>query len=318
MSIRSALLAVVAVAAWCASAAAQYSQVTTPFNTANSSFFERQGVGFNFNLHTGGNLVGIGPDGQPTPNGDIQFRQGSFGSALPPTGDFNSGTGLQSGFAINNHAGTFAFNFDFAQGSNTSLINETPTIVLPNGGTGFVSDSTVQPFVISLIPVVGQGGAIGLPYMVAHPYFNVPFSGAPQQYLPAAGPSRVEQILEDPQALRGLSGDQGLSQLDRAVAALPPPRASDPIARDLAAAGSTSSASRPAASVAAIRAARDAGQAAAQQEASRHFASGRKAEAEGKLGVARVYYQRGLKTATGELRKQLQSRLDDLSTPSRR
>jgi len=310
----------------------QYSQITSPFNTVNNSFFERQGVGFNFGLRTGGNLIGIGRDGQPTPNGDINFNQGGFGAALPPFGGFDNNAGGQTGFAINNGAGTFNFNFDFAQGNNRTLVNETPTIVLPNGGTGFVSDATVQPFVISLIPVVGQGGAIGNPYMIAHPYFDVPFSGAPQQYFSPAGPSQVQRFLGDPQALRSLTnsaarsdlahGELARNELDRAVEALPPPRAENPIARDLASAagGNTapSTASLPAASVAAIRAGRSAENAAIQQQAARHLADGRRAEEEGKPGVARIYYQRGLKQARGKLRQQLQSRLDDLASPSRK
>jgi hypothetical protein len=300
----------------------QYSQITSPFNTANNSFFERQGVGFNFGLRTGGNLVGIGRDGQPTPNGDIIFNQGGSGTALPPFGGFDNNAGGQAGFAINNGAGTFGFNFDFAQGNSRSLVNQTPTIVIPNGGTGFVSDSTVRPFVISLIPVVGQGGAIGNPYMIAHPYDNVPFSGAPQQYFAPSGPSHVQRFLGDAQAMQSLRNSTARSELDRAVEALPPPRAPDPIVRDLAiAAGGksqASTASRPAASVAEIQAQHAAKNAAGQQEAARHLAEGRRAESEGKTGVARIYYQRGLKRATGELRKQLQTRLDDLASPSRR
>ena len=57
------------------------------FTTLNDSFFERQGVNFGFNLRGadpagGSGVIGLDPTGQPTPNGDLQFRQGGAFSAI--------------------------------------------------------------------------------------------------------------------------------------------------------------------------------------------------------------------------------------------
>ena len=180
------LLAVAIVTLLTSTAAAQYSLIQNNFNTVGSSFFERQGVNFGFNIRGGGNIVGIGPDGQATPNGDIQFRQGSFGGAQPAFGNATPGAGLQFGFAIRGGGGDMFFNFDFSQGSSTTNVSQSPSVVVPNGGTGFMSDSTMRPFVIGLIPVVGNGGAYIPPVM--SPY-------GLQGRLPRGGPSRLQHAL---------------------------------------------------------------------------------------------------------------------------
>jgi len=66
----------------------------------------------------------------------------------------------------------------------------------------------------------------------------------------------------------------------------------------------------PAASVAQSRAQRAAEQATRQDEALNYFQRGRKAEAEGKSGVAKIYYQMAARRATGELKNQVLARLE--------
>jgi len=68
----------------------------------------------------------------------------------------------------------------------------------------------------------------------------------------------------------------------------------------------------PAASVAQSRAQRAAEQAARQDEALNYFQRGKKAEAEGKSGVAKIYYQMAARRATGELKNQVLARLQVL------
>lgn len=65
-------------------------------------------------------------------------------------------------------------------------------------------------------------------------------------------------------------------------------------------------------SVAQIRREQQAAEQAQQQEAMNHYERGLSAIAEGKLGVARVYYQMALRRATGNLKQQVQDELNRL------
>ncbi|MCE9556913.1 MAG: hypothetical protein K8T91_26495, partial [Planctomycetes bacterium] len=82
--------------------------ITAPFSNVQDNFFENNGVGFGFNIR-GGNpngpgtrVVGLLPNGQFVPNGDIQFRQGGFNAAGPQFGGANNnpGAGARGGFAV--------------------------------------------------------------------------------------------------------------------------------------------------------------------------------------------------------------------------
>lgn len=66
-------------------------------------------------------------------------------------------------------------------------------------------------------------------------------------------------------------------------------------------------------SVAQIRREQQAAEQAQQQEAIQHFERGRVALADGKPGVARVYYQMALRRATGDLKQQVQDELNRLA-----
>jgi hypothetical protein len=301
------MLAIAAVTLLSSTAAAQYSLIQNNFNTASSSFFERQGVNFGFNIRGGGNVVGIGPDGQPTPNGDIQFRQNGFGATQPAFGGAQPGAGLQSGFAINGNGGSAFFGFDFSQGSNTTNVSQSPSVVVPNGGIGFMSDTTQRPFVISLIPVVGNGG---YPLPVMSP-FNLPYGA--QGQLPRGGPSRLQHALSSGAldlsrrpTRRERETKEALNELNRARQ-----RASNPVQNKIAAAA-RSSAGQPAASVAEIRRQQAAVAATQQNEALSYLSRGQQAERDGKSGVAKIYYKMGLRRASGDVKARLQSKIDTL------
>ena len=64
---------------------------------------------------------------------------------------------------------------------------------------------------------------------------------------------------------------------------------------------------------AAEQANRAARQATRAEEADTFFARGQKAEADGKPGVAKIYYQMALRRAAGDLKQQAQARLDVLT-----
>jgi len=310
MNVSRCLTAVVVMLAGAAPAAAQYSTIENRFSSLNDSFYERMGVGFGFNINGslpgggGSGVVGIGPGGQPNPNGAIQFGQGGFNTAIPPFGGFNANAGGQGGFAIRGGPGTAFFNFDFAQGSNRTNVTQSPVVTVPNGVTGFVSDATMRPFVISLIPVVGSGG-----YGYVNPYGQpLGYSGGFGGQLPGGGPSTVQRFLGSGGGA-GLGGNGG-APVEPEVRR--PRRPVDPVDRKIAAAQS-STAGRPAASVASIRRQHSDADAELQRQALSYLQRGNKAESAGELGLARLYYRNALKTATGPLRQQVQRRLDAVS-----
>jgi hypothetical protein len=69
----------------------------------------------------------------------------------------------------------------------------------------------------------------------------------------------------------------------------------------------------PASNVAAEEADRDARRATRSSEADNYFARGQQAEADGKLSVAKVYYQMAVRRASGDIKQQVQARLDSLN-----
>jgi general secretion pathway protein D len=157
------------------------------FITLQDDFFERIGVDFDFNIDNprARNAV-VAPAIVPTPGTiglsgpvvaggaipvtadlDIEFRQDSFSSALPQFGNFPglTGTGGTFGFAILSDIEAFFF-ITAAQGDQRSNIMQAPKVTLFNGQQAFVSDTTQMPFVISVIPVVGDFAAANQPVVV--------------------------------------------------------------------------------------------------------------------------------------------------------
>lgn len=148
------------------------------FITLNDNFFERIGVDFDFDLddNTGltvGQLqqlddqgpsvtVGLDPFGQVTPDLDIRFTQGSFGSTTPGFGRFDSNSVANLGFAILSDIEAF-FLIQAAQGDERSNVLQAPKVTLFDGQTASVSDTSQRPFVTSVIPVVGDFAAAHQP-----------------------------------------------------------------------------------------------------------------------------------------------------------
>ncbi|MBC7852645.1 MAG: hypothetical protein IAF94_04340 [Pirellulaceae bacterium] len=120
-------------------ASAQYSFIETPFNSASHSFYENigtawgvQGRGWFFNFGGGG-------IGNPAPFGGFD-----------PNDQANFGTGFRgNGFSGN-------FRMTAGQGSDSTLTSSTPGVMVPNGGMGFFSDVQQRPFVLGVVPVVGE------------------------------------------------------------------------------------------------------------------------------------------------------------------
>ena len=75
--------------------------------------------------------------------------------AKPPFGSPDPTAGLTTNFAFVGKYGQINFAINFSQGYKQSLTTQTPSVTLLNGQTGYVSDTSQTPFVVSVIPVVG-------------------------------------------------------------------------------------------------------------------------------------------------------------------
>ena len=170
------------------------------FITLNDNFFERIGVDFDFDIDddidrpfqvfgrtiegtadpaTGAEparntldtdydesvTVGLQAPGVFSADLDIPFNQNSFGLAVPQFGGFDASAGAQMGFAILSDIEAFFF-INAAQGDRRSNVLQAPKVTLFNGQQAFVSDTSQSPFVISVIPVVGDFAAAQQPVIV--------------------------------------------------------------------------------------------------------------------------------------------------------
>ena len=133
-------------------------------------FFERVGVDFDFNLNdnnaagfdpansdvfSSSTINGLGLDGTPTGSLDLEFRQNSILDSLQT---FGGGTGITPasfGFAILSDIEVF-FLVQAAKGDVRSNVTQAPTVTMFNGQSASITDGTQQPFVTSVIPVVGD------------------------------------------------------------------------------------------------------------------------------------------------------------------
>jgi general secretion pathway protein D len=160
------------------------------FIRLNDRFFERIGIDFDMNIEdrTIGTadlvpgtpfepgrqsaIVGFQQAVLPTnpfPNYtadlDVPFRQPSFDLAVPPVFSGFGGQAASFGFAILSDIEAF-FLIEAAQGDQRTNVLNAPKVTLFNGQQAFVSDAISQPFVIGVIPVVGEFVAAQQPVIV--------------------------------------------------------------------------------------------------------------------------------------------------------
>ncbi|MEX0613182.1 MAG: hypothetical protein WD229_13765, partial [Pirellulales bacterium] len=157
------------------------------FIRLNDTFFERIGIDFQMNVEDrtvgAGDLVpgsAFEPPGRtsqtvglfnvaPFPNFtsdlDIPFRQDSFDvtSVIPFGGPVQGG--LNFGFAILSDIEAY-FLIEAAQGDTRTNVLNAPKVTLFNGQQAFVADATQRPFVVGVIPVVGEFAAAQQPVIV--------------------------------------------------------------------------------------------------------------------------------------------------------
>jgi len=170
------------------------------FITLNDNFFERIGVSFDFDIKdnvlgkgisfvsrsnasspTDSNLasgipsstqsstqtttVGMSSPGMFSSDLDIPFTQNSYALAVPQFGGFDATAGASLGFAILSDIEAYFF-INAAQGDKRSNVLQAPKVTLFNGQQAYVSDTSQSPFVISVIPVVGDFAAAQQPVIV--------------------------------------------------------------------------------------------------------------------------------------------------------
>lgn len=286
--------------------------IATPFHTVSDDFFERIGVGFGFNINgsnpagTGSRVVGLLPDGSVNPTGNIQFRQGGVNSALPPFGGHDPASDATAGFGLLGSEGALLFNFFGGQGNNRSHVSQVPRVVIPNGGQGFVSDTSQTPFVTGLIPVVGS--APSLPYYpVSRPSYHYPLHDRIRQYKQQQVDLRKRKETREP-----LAADEG-----EAAPAIPDVelKEEDKLALKLIASRG-SSAGHGDLSVAEIKRRRAAGEEKKERAATGELLAlierGRGAEAAGKGNVAKIYYRQAASRAEGDLKQDLIAKIKEL------
>jgi general secretion pathway protein D len=148
------------------------------FITLNDNFFERIGVDFQFNITNEvpnnprsltpinkKEIVGLEPPAGGIAsfpnyttdlNFGIPFRQSSFNLATPQFGQ--PVEVARFGFAILSDLEAFLL-VNAAQGDRRSNVLQAPKVTLFNGQQASVFDQTTTPFVISVIPVVGDFAA---------------------------------------------------------------------------------------------------------------------------------------------------------------
>jgi general secretion pathway protein D len=149
--------------------------------TLNDKFFERLGVSFDFKVDDNSNQIagnallvpddtgpsiayGLDPTGNPTVDFDYTFRQQSFG-ATPPFGGYDPTTAANIGFAILSDIEVFLL-LQAAEGDNRTNVLQAPKVTLFNGQFGLVMDVSQRPFVMSVVPVVGDFAAAHQPVVV--------------------------------------------------------------------------------------------------------------------------------------------------------
>ena len=153
------------------------------FIRLTDSFFERIGIDFDFQIEDG---IALGGPNDPNANSpfesgrssatvgldalgtfsadlDVPFSNSSFGLATPqfgtpqPVGQF--------GFAILSDIEAF-FLIEASQGDSRTNVLQAPKVTLFNGQQATVIDAAQVPFVISVVPVVGEFAAAQQPVIV--------------------------------------------------------------------------------------------------------------------------------------------------------
>lgn len=128
-------------------------------NTQSGIGRTRRGATVGVEAPIAGNLATV------TADLDLPFRQGSFPVATPQFGGFSPDSAATFGFAILSDIEAY-FLINAAQGDSRTNVLNAPKVTLFNGQQAFVADQSQRPFVLSVIPVVGEFAAAQQPVIV--------------------------------------------------------------------------------------------------------------------------------------------------------
>lgn len=203
------------------------------------------------------------------------FMRFNGGGGAPPFGGYQPNAGLSGGFAV----GNAQFNFGFGQGASLVSTSATPVLTTTNGYPGYLFVGRSRPFVTGVSPLVG-GGFGSVP----------PMSRIANQM--ATGQLRTEhgQIVD---------AENGPDQI---------PPAPNPEAGVREAVRPLIDHVPPAPGAGKLPA-KTAGPSAAE-----YMRRAVAAEQEGRLGVAKIYYQLAATNGDGLTRAQAAQKLDDLKS----
>jgi len=273
-------------AAWAGLAVAQHHgqvAIGAPLAGVGNGFFEQTGV--NFNAHGPGWFL----------------QQNGFGAAAPGFGGAVPGGVAGTGFGFQFPGGGASFNIAAGQGAATGISGVAPSVTAMNGQNGSMFVGTVSPFVLSVVPIVGAAPV-------------APWAGSPLG-------ERVSRLQEGGASTSGVRAGPPAAQAreaadsQRAALATDDPRSPDRREAVGARQAGPPRDVQPAAlqSVAEIKAQRAAAERETQREAESLAARAREAEAAGKFGVARIYFQQAARRATGALKEECEARLATLA-----
>jgi hypothetical protein len=174
----------------------------------------------------------------------------------------------------------FSFGLAASQGSTRSIVSEAPSLTVLNGGSAWMGQGLLRPFVTGIVPVVGA--------------------------------LRTSPLIEKMGRLAELSRRRpsGAVSSGEMAAHKPLHRRQQPVRTPSAAKGST--AQRGDVSVAEIRARQAAEAETARREVQSLVARGERLERLGKANVARIYYQQAASRATGTLQRRLQEKAESM------
>lgn len=231
-------------------ALAQYSAIATPFQNAGANYYERIGLGF------GGNI-----------GNNVFFNNGGG------QGGGNFGFGIRAGNANLN------FGLSAESGYDANFSSVTPSVTVPNGGTGAIYDVQQRPFVTGLVPMVGH-------------------------FAPGIGTTMVEPRVVSPLAER-------LSRLE-AEGGKPRPVSRGEASPQAAPRRAASSAERGDLSLAEIRASQTNKSDAKATELESILEAARLREEAGDLGQALIDYGRAASRAEGIEREEIRAKMRSL------
>jgi hypothetical protein len=262
-------------------AVAQQATVGAGMHNVGDGFSENIGVGFGLRM----------------PNGF--FTNGA--GVAPPVGNLSPNAGATLGFGFGGSGFNGFLNLAAAQASSRSNSSTAMSLTVPNGGTGFIGDVILEPFVTAFVPVVGGFVNNSIPQFGTSSLTPMGGNGSllNERLARIRESGGLKLAANQPSPSEARSGDAQRMNSGASAAAK-------------TSIGGASSAAQPIASIAEIRRQQAEEDQAAAREIQSLLDQGRSAQAAGKTKIARSYYQQALRKASGELKTRSEDALRSL------